>query len=157
MDKIASYKDDAPTFPTFITYGTLWLMEMSLPTNFPTSVFYWLQYHPIAATFCVLIILHKVYTWLFPDPMVKLPVAPGGNWFGGHALIVIEWVTQATSRISYCLIGAFSLALVAPPPFTRNMSKSWVGMYVYEGFILCVKYPGLCSSACLSDSDPSFL
>jgi hypothetical protein len=28
--------------------------------------------------------------------------------------------------------------LVAPPSFTRNMSKSWVGMYAYAGFIRCV-------------------
>jgi hypothetical protein len=28
-------------------------------------------------------------------------------------------------------------ALIAPPTFTRNMSKSWVGMYVYAG---CIRY-----------------
>jgi len=29
-------------------------------------------------------------------------------------------------------------ALVGPPSFTRSMPKSWVGMYVYVGFIRCV-------------------
>jgi hypothetical protein len=74
---------------------------MSLPTSSHASVFFWLQSHPIAATFCVLIILYKVYTWLFPDPIMKLPVAPGGSLFGGHAVIVGEWVTAISSQLTY--------------------------------------------------------
>ena len=66
---------------------------MSFPTSFHALVF-WLQSHSIATTFCVLFVLYKVYTWLFPDPIMKLPLAPGGSLFGGHALIVIEWVIQ---------------------------------------------------------------
>ena len=56
------------------------------------SVFHWLQYHPVVATFCVLITLYNVYTWLYPDPIMKLPVPPGGRGFGGHALPILEWV-----------------------------------------------------------------
>ncbi|KAN0123147.1 cytochrome P450 monooxygenase [Russula decolorans] len=61
---------------------------MSSPTSFHAPVSNWLQSHPIAATFCVIIISYKVYTWLYPDPIMKLPVPPGGNLFGGHALMV---------------------------------------------------------------------
>jgi hypothetical protein len=69
-------------------------MAMSWPTTFHTSVLYWLQSHPIVTTFCVLIILHNVYNWLYPDPIMKLPVAPGGSLIGGHAFLITEWVAQ---------------------------------------------------------------
>ncbi|KAH9994912.1 cytochrome P450 [Russula compacta] len=54
------------------------------------TVFHWLRCHPVVATFCVLIILYNVYTWLYPDPIMKLPVPPGGRLFGGHVLAVID-------------------------------------------------------------------
>ena len=70
-------------------------MEMACLTSFHISVFYpWIQSHPVVATLCVLIVLYNVYTWLYPDPLMKLPVPRGGWLFGGHALTVIEWVAQ---------------------------------------------------------------
>lgn len=67
---------------------------MSWPTSFHTSIFHWFQSHPIVATFCLLIILYNVHSWLYPDPIMKLPVAPGGSLIGGHSLLVVEWVAQ---------------------------------------------------------------
>ena len=67
---------------------------MFFPTCIHTAVRYWFQSYPIAMTFCVLTILYKVHTWLYPDPIMKLPVAPGGNLIGGHVVLVNEWVAQ---------------------------------------------------------------
>src|SRR6266576_2374366 len=44
----------------------------------------------------------------------------------------------STATSNDLLSSSVVLALVAPPSFTRNMSKSWVGMFVYAGFIRCV-------------------
>ena len=98
------------------TGRTSWLKEMSLPTSFHASVFFWLQSHPIATAFCVLIILYKIYTWLFPDPIMKLPVAPGGSLFGGHTLMIIEWVTQLfSSQMTCCPYRWFQRSSHTPP------------------------------------------
>jgi hypothetical protein len=44
-----------------------------------------------------------------------------------------------STAISSDLVSSSAVpALVTPPSFTRNMSKNWVGMYVYAGFIRCV-------------------
>ena len=44
----------------------------------------------------------------------------------------------STATSNDLLSSSVVLALVGPQPFTRNMSKSWVGMYAYAGFIRCV-------------------
>ena len=44
----------------------------------------------------------------------------------------------STATSSDLLSSSVVPALVSPPSFTRNMLKSWVGMYVYAGFIRCV-------------------
>ena len=91
------YQDGGALLLLFSSGRTSCLKEMILPTSFHTP-----QSYPIAATFCVLIISYKVYTWLYPDPIMKLPVAPGGNLFGGHIHLVTEWVAQLL-QMTYCL------------------------------------------------------
>jgi hypothetical protein len=128
-----------------------------LSTSFHTPVGHWLQSHPIAATSCVLIILYKVYTWLFPDPIMKLPAAPGANLFCGHTLIVTEWVAQLLSN--GLLSSSVVIALLYLPPFMRNMLKTWVGMYVYAGFIRCVDmlvYAARHATYCSYSGKPDF-
>ena len=44
----------------------------------------------------------------------------------------------STATSNDLLSSSMVPALVGPPSFTRNMSKRWVGMYVYAGFIRCV-------------------
>jgi hypothetical protein len=45
---------------------------------------------------------------------------------------------SSTSTLNDLLSSSVVPALRVLPSFTRNMSKSWVGMYVYVGFIRCV-------------------
>jgi hypothetical protein len=47
----------------------------------------------------------------------------------------------STASSTHLLSSSVIPALVAPPSFTRNVSKIWVGMYVYAGCIRCVDFP----------------
>jgi hypothetical protein len=65
-------------------------MEMTWLTDVHLSAFCWLQSHPFVATLCLLAFLYNVHTWLYPDPIMKLPTPPGARLFGGHVFAVIE-------------------------------------------------------------------
>ena len=56
-------------------------MEMAWLTDF---------YHPFVAAFCLLAFLYNVHTWLYPDPIMKLPVPPGVRLFSDHVVSVME-------------------------------------------------------------------
>jgi hypothetical protein len=99
-------------------------------------VFLWLQSHPILAALSFLIVLYNVYDWLYPDPIMKLPMPRGGRLFGGHLRDVIEWVAWLCIKRTVVLIKV--AALVVLQSSTRGVSESWVGMYEYEDFSLCV-------------------
>ena len=116
---------------------------MTLHTSFHALVF-WLHSHPIATAFCVLIVLYKVYTWLFPDPMMKLPLAPGGSLCGGHSLIVTEWVyvTQSLSKLRNLL----SSSARRTPSLHEKYAKELGRNIRLRGFHPVRRYPGVCSS-----------
>ncbi|KAI0256106.1 cytochrome P450 [Lactifluus subvellereus] len=65
-------------------------METTWLTGLRLSILHWFQSHPVLATLCVLIVLYNVYAWLYPDPIMKLPVPRGGRLVGGHALVVTD-------------------------------------------------------------------
>jgi hypothetical protein len=65
-------------------------IDMTWLSGFYTSVLLWSQSHPFVATFCVLVFLYKLNTWLDPDPIMDLPTPRGARWFGGHVFTVIE-------------------------------------------------------------------
>lgn len=61
-----------------------WLSAVFAP------VFDWIQLHPILAPLCIVIIIRHVHTWLYPDPLMKLPCPRGGRLFGGHVNDVVK-------------------------------------------------------------------
>jgi hypothetical protein len=65
-------------------------MEMTSLTGIHVFILHWLQHHLFVATLCVLVFLYKVHTWLYPDPIMKLPSPSGAELLGGHVLAVIE-------------------------------------------------------------------
>ena len=65
-------------------------MEMTWLTDFHLSALHWSQSHPFVAASCLLVFLYNVHTWLYPDPIMKLPVPSGARLLGGHVLSVIE-------------------------------------------------------------------
>lgn len=65
-------------------------MEMTWLTDVHLSALYWFQSHPFVATCCLLVFLYNVNTWLYPDPIMKLPVPSGARLFGGHVFLVVE-------------------------------------------------------------------
>ena len=116
-----------------------------MPTSFHAFVV-WLQSHPIATTFCVLIVLYKVYTWLFPDPIMKLPLAPGGSMFGGHTLMVTKWVTLLLFVFTYCPHIGGSSAGHTPTLHQKYIKKLGRNVRLRGFFPVRTRYPRMCSS-----------
>jgi hypothetical protein len=65
-------------------------MEMTWLTDLHLSAFHQFQSHPFVATFCLLVFLYNIYPWLYPDPIMKLPVPSGARLLGGHLISILE-------------------------------------------------------------------
>jgi len=79
-----------PTFTCRLRPRNAEFMEMTWFTDFHLSAFHHFRSHPFVATFCLLVLLYNIYTWLYPDPIMKLPVPSGARLFGGHVVFIME-------------------------------------------------------------------
>ena len=90
-----------------------------------SSVFDWIQLHPILTPLFIVIIIRHVYTWLYPDPLMKLPCPRGGRLFGGHLNDVVKWVSgDKRHKLSADRLLSSALSPILHEKYARELGRN---------------------------------